>query len=100
MDTLIGTLVTIMSGYAGRDLNGESFLMRGEDASVLAVVSVGDVPGTHFAMTSLVARVVNRQIVIEHDVNDKPLVEALVEAGVSRSDIVLAYAGETGVNAA
>ena len=33
-------------------------------------------------------------IVIERDVNDKPLVDALLQAGIPRKQIVLAYAGE------
>jgi hypothetical protein len=34
------------------------------------------------------------QVVIEQDVNDKPLVDALVQNGLHREQIVLAYAGE------
>ncbi|MDX2140626.1 MAG: element excision factor XisI family protein [Chloroflexota bacterium] len=33
-------------------------------------------------------------VVIERDMNDKPLVDALVQAGVPREKIILAYAGE------
>ncbi len=43
----------------------------------------------------LVARVAGDRIIIERDVNDKPLVDALVQAGVPRHSIVLAYAGES-----
>ena len=95
MDTLTDTLTAVMNGYAGRDLNAQSFLMRSEEGNILTVISIGDLRGTHFAMASLVARVVDGHIVIEHDVNDKPLVEALVAAGVPRGQIVLAYAGES-----
>jgi hypothetical protein len=42
-----------------------------------------------------VARLVGDRIIIERDVNDKPLVDALVEAGVPHGQIVLAYAGES-----
>ncbi len=45
--------------------------------------------------TGLVARVAGDRIIVERDVNDKPLVDALVQAGVPRRSIVLAYAGES-----
>jgi hypothetical protein len=89
-----------MAGYAGRDLNGESFLTCNDDRTVMTVISIGDVRGQHFAMTSLVARVANGHIVIEHDCNDKPLADALVAAGVPRREIILAYAGESEPDAA
>ena len=100
MDTLIDTLTAVMRGYAGRDLNGESFLMHSDEGNILTVISTGDLRGAHFAVASLVACVVDRRIVIELDINDKPLVDALVAAGVPREQILLAYAGETGTYAA
>ncbi|MGH2411339.1 MAG: element excision factor XisI family protein [Chloroflexota bacterium] len=100
MDTLSDTLAAVMAGYAGRDLNGESFLTRNEDRTVLTILSVGNLRGQHFAVTSLAVRLVDEHIVIEHDLNDRPLVDALVAAGVPRGEIVLAYAGESGTHAA
>jgi hypothetical protein len=46
-------------------------------------------------VTSLVARVVQGRIVIEHDSNDRPVLDALLAAGVPREQIILAYAGES-----
>ncbi len=43
---------------------------------------------------SLLVRMLGETIVIEHDQNDKPLFEALVQAGIPRTQIVMAYAGE------
>ena len=100
MDTLIETLATVLGGYAGHDLNGDSFLTQSSDRTVMTVISVGDVRGQHFAVANLVARIADGRIVIEHDIHDKPLVDALLEAGVSRQRIVLAYAGESGSHAA
>jgi hypothetical protein len=37
---------------------------------------------------------VNDQIIIERDINNKPLVDALVQNGIPREQIILAYAGE------
>jgi hypothetical protein len=44
----------------------------------------------------VMARVDGDKIIIEHDSTDKPLVDALmVNAGIPREQIILAYAGET-----
>jgi len=59
-----------------------------------SVVSVGQVRDRRVVDTGLVARIKNNHIIIEYDVNDKPLVDALIQAGVPRKQIVLAYAGE------
>ena len=100
MDTLRHVLTEVMSGYAGRDLNGESFLTHNDDQTVLSVISIGTVREQHFAVASLVARVEEGRVIIEQDINDKPLVDALIVAGVPRSRIVLAYAGESDSHAA
>jgi hypothetical protein len=93
-------LIEAMAGYAGRDLNGESLLTHNDDQTVLSVISMGTERGQHFAVASLVARLRDDRVIIEQDINDKPLVDALVAAGVPRSRIVLAYAGEPDSHAA
>ena len=95
MDTLKEALESVMAGYAGQDLNGHSYLTRSADGQVFTVVSIGTIRGRQFADTNLVAHVTNDRIVIDHDVNDKPLVDALVAAGIPRQQIVLSYAGES-----
>ena len=94
MDRLRDKLQLAMEGYAGRALNGYSYLMSSADRQVFAIVSVGHVRDRRIVDTGLVARLVGDRIIIERDVNDKPLVNALIEAGVPRGQIVLAYAGE------
>ena len=94
-DSLTVKLATAMRGYAGQDLNGRSYLTRDANGQVFTIVSIGAVRGQHFADTNLVARIVDDRIVIDHDVNDRPLVDALLEAGILRRQIVLAYAGES-----
>jgi hypothetical protein len=91
MDTLKSVLLTVLQGYAGKGLNGSSYLTTSEDGTVFAIVSVAQVRDKHVVDAGLVVRLVNEQIIIETDVNDKPLVDALVQAGVARSQIVLAY---------
>ncbi|MBV9281417.1 MAG: XisI protein [Chloroflexi bacterium] len=69
--------------------------MHNDDRTVMTIILVGDLRGQHFAVTSLVARIADGHIVIEHDINDKPVADALVAAGVPRQQIILAYAGES-----
>jgi hypothetical protein len=55
---------------------------------------VGYLPDMRMVDVGLIVRVVGDRIIIERDVNDKPLVDALLQANISRQQIVLAYAGE------
>jgi hypothetical protein len=94
MDHVIQILKNVLNGYAGRALNGYSYLTSSADQQLFAVVSVGEVAGQHIVDTGLIVRVLNDRLIVERDLNDKPLVDALLEAGVPRKQIVLAYAGE------
>ena len=94
MDTLIETLRQTMIDYIGEALNGYSYLTSSADQQIFTVVSIGEVRGQRVVDTGLVVRVKNNQIIIEYDVNDKPLVDALLSAGIPRNQIVLAYSGE------
>lgn len=94
MDTLRETLEQTMMGYTGRALNGQSYLTTNDDHTLFTVISFGAIQNRHIVNTGLVARIVDNHIVIEHDANNKPLVDALLEAGIPREQIVLAYAGE------
>ena len=58
------------------------------------MLSIGRDRNEYSADASLIARIVGATVVIEHDMNDKPLVDALIQAGVPRDQIVLAYRGE------
>jgi hypothetical protein len=87
-------LKAAMSDYAVSGLNGVSYLMQAEHEAAYAVITIGKFAGKRFTNMGLVAHVENELIIIEHDINDKPLVDALVQAGIPREQIVLAYAGE------
>jgi hypothetical protein len=95
MESLIEVLQQAMAGYSGEALNGYSYLTSSENKQIFTVISVGDVRGERVVDTGLVARFEKDRIIIEHDGNDKPLVDALVSMGVARKQIVLAYAGES-----
>lgn len=100
MDTLGDTLYHVLEGYAGRALNGYSFLLSSPERRVFAIVSIGHVRDRDIVDTGLLVRLVGERIIVERDVNDKPLVDALVQAGVGREHIVLKYAGEPADEAA
>ncbi len=94
MDTLTSTLIDVLHGYEGKALNGYSYLTQSDDHHVFTVISIGQINGERIVNSDLVVRIVDNHIVIDRDVNDKPLYEALVSAGIPREQIILAYAGE------
>ena len=94
MDNLSTILETAMRDYAGRGLNGHSYFMKDDAEQVMIVVAQFVFQGKHYVDTSLLARIVGNRIVIEDDKTNKPLVDALLQAGVPREQIVLTYAGE------
>jgi len=100
METLQHTLKAAMAGYAGPALNGESLLTASADGRVLTIVSIGPVAGETVVDIGLIARVVDERVIIDRDANNKPLIDALLQAGVPRRQIVLVYAGETLTDAA
>jgi hypothetical protein len=94
-ETLRAILVNTMNGYAGEGFNGFSYLTSNDNQEIFTVISIAQVHGKRFADTGLIVRFHNNKIIIERDVNDKILADALIQAGVPREQIILAYAGET-----
>lgn len=95
MASLKETLIHVLQGYTGEALNGSSVLTISPDETLFTVISIGQVRDQRVVDTGLVVRYVDQTIIIEHDVNDKPLVDALEQAGIPRRQIVLAYRGES-----
>ncbi|MBZ0285573.1 MAG: XisI protein [Anaerolineae bacterium] len=94
METLRETLLEELRRYTGKALNGYSYLTSSADQHIFTVISVGQVREKRIVNTGLVVILEGDQIIIERDVNDKPLVDALIQAGIPREQIILAYAGE------
>ena len=92
MDTMTETVRNTLLGYARKGLNSQSYLTHNDDNTVFTVVTVTKAPNTSFV--SLLVRTIPGYVLIERDQNDKPLVDALVQAGIPREKIILAYAGE------
>lgn len=94
MESLANIIREAMSGYATEGETGYSYLTESSDNLVFTVVYVSEYKGQTDVDTGLLVRLVNDRVLILRDQNDKPLVDALIQAGVAREQIVLAYAGE------
>ncbi|HUN10041.1 MAG TPA: element excision factor XisI family protein [Aggregatilineales bacterium] len=64
------------------------------DNRLLSIVDLCTFDGKRYANAGLIVRLEGDQVIIERDMNNKMLVDALLQAGVLREQIVLAYAGE------
>ena len=94
MDNVMNILRTEIEKYAGEALNGHSYLAENIDNCLLTVISIGEFQGKHISFADLIVRVVGDKIVIDDDRHSNPFYEALMQAGIPRDQIVLAYAGE------
>lgn len=66
-----------------------------DDEYLTYAVAAVDSPVRDYPSSLVVfARLVKGTIVIEEDATDKPLLDALLQRGVPRNQIILAYAGE------
>lgn len=83
------------SKYAGKLVNGSSYLLTDDIRGIYAVVDIATYKAQRAVGLGLVVQLADAHVVIEHDPNSEPFVDALIEAGVPRNQIVLAYAGET-----
>lgn len=94
MDRLKEILRDTLLGYAGKGLNDYSYLTVDDQQQVFAVIDFGWYKDQRIADAGLIVRLEGDLIIIERDINDKVLVDALVQAGIPRQQIILAYAGE------
>jgi hypothetical protein len=96
----LNTLIEEIQKYAKVGRYGQSYLTRNDIDYVYIVASFGELDDERFSFTSLMVRIIADKIIIEEDRNSDPLYEALVQAGIPREQIILAYAGETIPNTA
>lgn len=75
--------------------NLKTFVLSSETDKVYAVNIIDTPIRKRPAGVVVMARIVGDKVVIEEDTTDRPLVNALIEAGIPRDQIVLAYAGES-----
>lgn len=88
-------LIEEMSKYAGEGLNAVSYLTENDAEMLYTVVDIANVRGKRVIGTVLVARLDDKQIIIELDHNNKPLAEALIARGISPVQLVRAYEDNT-----
>jgi XisI protein len=93
IDNLVATVQREVAEYVRPSPNATAYYVENNDQRVFAVLSV---PTTDSQRASVVilARVVDNLVLIEADKTNKPLFEALLQAGVPREQIVLVYNGE------
>lgn len=81
--------------YVGRSDMSTLYSIMDEDQKLYSVVTVPNLPRTFPSRVVVLAQVKNDKIIILEDTTDKPLVDALmVNGGIPREQIILAYQGE------
>lgn len=96
MDTLNTIVREEVAKYAGqgRGANIILFPLLDDEHGTYAVNAIDYPQREDVAMVVVLARVVDEKVVIEEDTTDKKLVEALLQRGIPRTQIILAYEGE------
>lgn len=81
--------------YAAFSHTSKLYSVLDDEQKIYAVITVPHLPRPWPSRVVIMAQVVDDKVVVIEDVSDKPLVDALmVNAGVPREKIVLAYRGE------
>lgn len=91
MDALTKTVYDAVIGYARKGLNSQSYFTHNDDNTIFSVVTITT---SNTSFVSLLVRISNSTVIVEQDRNDKALVDALLQAGIQRESIILAYKGE------
>src|SRR5690348_9168630 len=96
MENLAQIVADEVRKYAadGIGMNIRFFPIIDEKHQIYAVNAVDNPVRKYAAGVVVLARIVADKVVIEDDNTDKPLVDALLQQGVPREQIILAYAGE------
>ena len=84
-----------VAGYVGHSPFAKLYPLLDDTNQTYAVVIVEKENEKRLVDIVILARIVGDRVVIEEETTDKPLVDALmINGGVPREQIVLAYAGE------
>jgi XisI protein len=82
--------------YAGISPDAKAYYLADDDRLTYAVVGTMNQLSPDRSWVMLLARIEDDVVVIEYDsVVNKPLIQALLQAGIPRQQIVCAYLGET-----
>jgi hypothetical protein len=96
MDKLREIVSAEVRKYAGsgRGAHLRLFPILDELRQIYVVTAVDNPRTDDSAAVVVLARIVGDKVIIEDDNTDKQLVDALLQQGVPREQIILAYAGE------
>jgi hypothetical protein len=96
MDQLSQIVKDTVFWYTGGGFDLRTYPVLNESLGIYAV-NMFRAPKNQPVKTSVIvqARIDGDYVIVEEDTTDRPLVDALVQAGIPREKIVLAYAGET-----
>ena len=87
-------LIETLEGYVAQGVNGYTYLTSNEDKTRFVVVAISEEQRIN-SFLNIAAHLEQDYVVIYHDANNKILLDALIQNGVPREKIILAYAGET-----
>jgi hypothetical protein len=93
VDNLVATVRHEVAEYVRPSPNATAYFVENADQHVFAVLSI-PTKDPQKASVMIIARIVDNLVLIESDKTNKPLYEALLQAGIPREYIVLVYAGE------
>lgn len=94
MDQLSKIVKERVFWYAGDSIGGELVALANDQKRVYAVAVIAESSPQQPPEFMIMARIRGGRVIVEADTTDRPLVDALVAAGIPRDKIVLAYAGE------
>jgi hypothetical protein len=89
-----------MAKYGGEGLNSITYVTENFDQTAFTSTTAYKNIHDPQPFVDLLVTLVGDKIVIQEDRNSDPLYEALVQAGIPREQIILAYAGESIPNTA
>jgi hypothetical protein len=94
MDTTRAILIAELEKYAGKAFNGYTYLTANAEQTHFVITSVATIRGQRVVNTAIITHILGERIIIDRDIFDKSLAEALLQAGIPRGQIILAYMGE------
>jgi hypothetical protein len=94
MDQLVDTVKQEICWYNTNGVRVQSYAVLDDSRQSYAVLAI-DPERERPAGIIVFARVEDDRVIIEADLTDRPLYRHLMEVGIPREQIVLAYAGET-----
>jgi hypothetical protein len=94
MERLNVILEREIEAYSGEAENGYVFVTSNSEKTRFVVTGVATAQGKRIVNNALVVQLLGDKVIIEEDKNSKILLDALLQAGVPRDQIILAYAGE------